>query len=350
MIETAQGSPFEADVEALVNTIDAAGHAMGRAGQRFKKAFPDNAALCLAAGRARRISPEQIVVYGCHGLINPRYLLNLAIVPARHSEPCVETLQASLAALSTTVRRLGINSLALTAPCGLAVSTVHTLLSQAFAELPEVRVLLFESDLDRHEPKPAYPPLTPARAMLLALVDDYAALGYPQTAREVQTLAYFLQEAGEPLRLYFEPADHGLTLGKPGRFWAGLDGHYLRHDESNDTYSVQPEVREAVRALIGRLPDSQRRLSEVSRLIESYETPYGLALLSAVHWVAHRGGRAGELPATDQEMALRLIQRWQRATPYRFTASHINQAWNRLARLGWLSCLQGGDERQGEPA
>jgi hypothetical protein len=38
-------------------------------------------------------------------------------------------------------------------------------------------------------------------ALLIALMNQYAKLGYRLTLLEIQNLAYFLQEAGEPLRL-----------------------------------------------------------------------------------------------------------------------------------------------------
>lgn len=350
MIETAQGNPFEADVEALVNTIDASGQPIGRAGVRFKKAYPDNAALCLAAGRAGRIAPEQIVVYGCHGLFNPRYFLNLAVAPSRQEPICPHKLEIGLAALAKTTRRLKIASLAVVVPESLETALLRQMLERAFARQSSIKVTLFEPELHSEEAAaPAPPPLSPSRAQLLALIDAYGALGYPLRTREIHTLAYLLQAAGEPLKLVFDAADDGLSLLRPERLWSGLESHYLQQDEITNVVSLLPEGREDALALLSRQPDAQRRLGEVSRLIEGFETPYGLALLAAVHWVAHRGGCDGELPAEDQETATALILRWQKATPYRFTAGHIGQAWGRLARLGWLSCLQGGDEREGEP-
>jgi len=44
---------------------------------------------------------------------------------------------------------------------------------------------------------------------LLKLMEQYLALAYRLTLLEVHKLAYFLQEAGESLRLRYEPGHYG---------------------------------------------------------------------------------------------------------------------------------------------
>jgi hypothetical protein len=53
------------------------------------------------------------------------------------------------------------------------------------------------------------PDMTPARALLVKLMEQYVGLAYRLTLLEVQKLAYFLQEAGEPFRLRYEPGHYG---------------------------------------------------------------------------------------------------------------------------------------------
>jgi len=47
------------------------------------------------------------------------------------------------------------------------------------------------------------PKLTLARALLLRLMQQYSEMAYRLTLLEIQKLAYFLQEAGQPLRLRY---------------------------------------------------------------------------------------------------------------------------------------------------
>src|SRR5699024_12308001 len=53
------------------------------------------------------------------------------------------------------------------------------------------------------------PKMTEARALLLASLNNYMAPGYRLTLLEIQKIAYFLQEAGEPLKLDFEKNKYG---------------------------------------------------------------------------------------------------------------------------------------------
>ena len=51
--------------------------------------------------------------------------------------------------------------------------------------------------------------MTPGRAAILKVLDTYRELNYGLSRIEVQKLAYFLQEAGEPLGLPFVKHRYG---------------------------------------------------------------------------------------------------------------------------------------------
>ncbi|WP_072619209.1 hypothetical protein [Spirulina major] len=85
----------------------------------------------------------------------------------------------------------------------------------AFADLPLVQVIQFEpltvntaQKLEQHSKaqskSSASPGMTRARALLLHLFDRYKKPGYGLGRLEAQKLAYFLQAAGEPLKLHYE--------------------------------------------------------------------------------------------------------------------------------------------------
>lgn len=54
--------------------------------------------------------------------------------------------------------------------------------------------------------------MTRARALLIALMNEYMKPGYRLTLLEIQKLAYFLQEFGEQLRLDFKKHFYELGL------------------------------------------------------------------------------------------------------------------------------------------
>ena len=66
----------------------------------------------------------------------------------------------------------------------------------------------------------------------------------------------------------------------------------------------------------------------VSRLIEGFESPFGLELLATVHWVVDREG-----PRTVPE-AVGKVHGWSPRKAM-FTPHQIQAAWDRLHRLGW---------------
>jgi hypothetical protein len=62
---------------------------------------------------------------------------------------------------------------------------------------------------------------------LIWLLSRYLALGETASPLEVQKLLYFLQEAGEPLRLTFEKQRYGPYADAARHAVADLEGHYL---------------------------------------------------------------------------------------------------------------------------
>jgi hypothetical protein len=68
---------------------------------------------------------------------------------------------------------------------------------------------------------------------------------------------------------------------------------------------------------------------QVSRLIEGFESPYGLELLATVHWVADRQG------AKTVDQAVEKVHGWN-TRKMMFSPHQIQAAWDRLDRLGWL--------------
>lgn len=53
------------------------------------------------------------------------------------------------------------------------------------------------------------PTMTPGRAALIGTIERYAIPGYDLSLLEIQKLAYFLQSAGEPLKLNFVKGKYG---------------------------------------------------------------------------------------------------------------------------------------------
>ena len=59
-------------------------------------------------------------------------------------------------------------------------------------------------------------------------MEQYVGLAYRLTLLEVQKLAYFLQEAGEPLRLRYEPGHYGPYAANLNKVLERIEGHFIR--------------------------------------------------------------------------------------------------------------------------
>jgi O-acetyl-ADP-ribose deacetylase (regulator of RNase III) len=349
MIEIAKGNILEADAEALVNTVNCVGFMGKGIALQFKQAFPANFKAYESACNAGEVVPGRMFIFDNGRLLNPRYVINFPTKRHWRGKSRIGDIRSGLKALITDVRRLNIRSIAIPPlGCGLGGLNwreVRPLIEDAFSELRDVRVLLFEPvgapDAKSMPVGTRRPHMTPARALFVKLMDAYAALEYSRTLLEVQKLAYFLQEAGEPLRLKYEAGHYGPYAANLNKVLEVMEGHFIRGYGDSQKPDAEIEllpgsVAEATSFLAGK-SESLTRLERVAALIEGFETPYGMELLATTHWVAHRGGPASAcVPAADAGEAVQQIDAWNPRKQQVFKPEHIHTAWNQLAEQGWM--------------
>lgn len=342
MITHTSGNLLEADVEALVNTVNTVG-VMGKGiALQFKQAYPENFRAYEAACKRGEVQPGSMLVVQTHRLTNPRYIINFPTKRHWRSKARIEDIEAGLPALIAAVRERGISSIAVPPlGCGnggLAWDEVRPRIEMAFAELPEVRVLLYGPD-GAPEPEAMRvatkrPSMTPARAALLGLIEQYALPGYRVTMLEIQKLVYFLQVAGEPLKLEFAKQQYGPYAETLHHVLQRIEGHFIRGygDRSRDiSIRLMPAALDEARAVLARQPETRKRLRRVSDLIAGYETPYGVELLSSVHWVAQEDQRARQ----DAQCAAERVHAWNERKRT-FRTEHIALAWEQLHEQQWI--------------
>ena len=171
-------------------------------------------------------------------------------------------------------------------------------------------------------------------------MDAYASLQYSRTLLEVQKLAYFLQEAGEPLRLKYEAGHYGPYATNLNKVLEIMEGHLIRGygDQQKPDAQIEllPGAIEESTAFLADKSESIARLDRVARLIEGFETPYGMELLASVHWVKHRGGPGATAPAKNIDEAVSQIHAWNPRKQQVFKPQHIATAWKQLEQQNWL--------------
>lgn len=344
MIELTRGDILKADSEALVNTVNCVG-IMGRGiALQFRKAFPENYKAYRAACERNEVRPGILLVYDRRQLVHPRYVINFPTKRHWKANSRMEDIDAGLAALVEQVRSLKIRSIAVPPlGCGLGGlqwGDVRPRIEAAFRDLPEVRVLLFEpAGAPAAESMPteqSAPRMTVGRAALLGLMNRYlaAAMDPFVSLLEIHKLLYFMQEAGEELNLRYRKALYGPYGENLRHVLTRIEGHFIRgygdaEDKPDKQIQAVPEaVRLADEFLRGH-PETLERFDHVVRLIEGFETPFGMELLATVHWVATREG------AGTPDEAVGATYAWNERKRM-FTEQHIHVTWGALESKGWL--------------
>ncbi len=344
MLEYKQGNLLEAKAEALVNTVNCVG-VMGKGiALQFKKAFPENFHYYEKACRNKQVQLGQMFIVSTDSFENPKYIINFPTKFDWRGKSKLEDIQAGLEALVKDVKRLGIRSIAIPPlGCGnggLEWAEVSPLIEAAFAEMPDVQVIVFEPHgAPRAEEmliSAKKPKMTRARALLIRLMDLYRIPGYRLSLLEVQKLAYFLQLAGEPLKLRYAKYQYGPYADNLNHLLQVLDGHFIKgygdRTRQAELYPLPDGVEDA-RLFLADFPDAGARLEKVRKLIEGFESPYGLELLSTVAWVAQ------EIPmaAYEVEYVIPSVRKWSKRKEHLFKPDHIQKAWQRLKEEGWLA-------------
>jgi len=312
---------------------------------QFKQAYPEMAKAYERACATKEVQHGRMLIWDTHRLSGPRYIINFPTKRHWKGKSKYEDIAAGLTALIAEVKARGIRSIAIPPlGCGnggLDWAKVRPMIEKAFAELPDVRVALYAPEgspaTTERIVRTERPHLTRARALFLLAMNRYAVLAYETTLLEIHKLAYFLQEAGEPLRLKVEKGTYGPYADNLNKVLEMLEGHQIHgYDGSRspgkEILLDQDAAQEADRFLEGQ-PDAQVRLARVARLIEGFETPYGMEVLSSVHYVAVHD----TVPATSPEQAIEKVHAWNERKRKLIRPEHVRVAWSRLVSEGWLA-------------
>jgi O-acetyl-ADP-ribose deacetylase (regulator of RNase III) len=344
MIHKAEGDLLSTDAEALVNTVNTVG-VMGKGiALQFKQAFPDNYAAYEIACKRGEVQLGKMFVFHRNTFTNPRLIINFPTKEHWRGKSKLKDIESGLRALIQVVKSEGIRSIAVPPlGCGnggLNWNDVRPRIEQAFAGVPAVSVQLFYPEgapkSDEMKVATKRPAMTPGRAVILVLLSRYALPGYRLTLLEIQKLAYFLQEAGQRLMLNFQKQTYGPYAENLHHVLQRIEGHFVRGygDRSRDVslQLIPDAIREAEQFLSDDW-ETRERLARVSSLIEGYETPYGLELLSTVHWITTH-----EIPAakTNPEFAVDGVHAWNDHKRKTFTPERITAAWDRLQEERWF--------------
>lgn len=346
MLKLKRGNLLDEKTEALVNTVNCVG-VMGKGiALQFKQAFPDNFKQYQKAGKNNEVQPGQMFIVVTESLLNPRYIINFPTKRHWRQKSRIEDIRMGLSALVREVQTRGIQSIAIPPlGCGnggLAWAEVKPLIVQAFEPLSEVEVVLFEPSgapaATTMKVATTRPCMTATKAAVIRVLELYGLPGYQATRIEVQKLVYFLKIAGDPAlqdleycRFHYGPYANNLS-----HVFQQMEGHYIRgYGDGSGRAQIQvlPAGHNAAEAFLGQASEAHRYLERVGRLIEGFETPYGMEMLATLHWVAQEDPQA----ATDCQVAIQRVHEWSDRKKSLFKPYHLEIAWHHLKAEGWLN-------------
>ncbi len=337
-----KGDILKADAEAIVNSVNCVG-VMGKGiALDFKKAHPDNFKAYVKACSRGEVQPGKVFVYDT-GRIIPRYIINFPTKRHWRAKSRIEDIEYGLADLVEQINKNKINSIAIpplgSGLGGLAWSKVRPLIEDKLDKLKNVTIYIYEpgSQFISHSVNiQDKPKMTAGRAALVGLADRYlAALMDPSISLvELHKLMYFLQEAGEPLRLRFVKAQYGPYAENLRHVLRAIDNHLIAGysnevDNPHKQIIIIPGAVKEAKQFLATNNETARNFERVVRLVEGYETPTGLELLATVHWLAAQEN------ITDIDQLVPAVHNWV-PRKKQFIPKQIENALSRLSEHKWI--------------
>jgi O-acetyl-ADP-ribose deacetylase (regulator of RNase III) len=305
MMRFTQGNLLEAEVEAVVNTVNTVG-VMGKGiALMFKERFEENFKAYVAACKAGEVKVGQMFATASGELNGPRWVINFPTKKEWRQPTRLEWIDSGLQALKQFIKEKGIRSIAIPPlGCGnggLEWGVVRPRIEAALSDLEDTEIVVYEpiskyQNVSKHK---GVEKLTPARALIAELVRRYWVLGIECTLLEIQKLAWFLErniqlmKLNDPLDLRFKADRYGPYAHRLMHLLNGLDGSYLHCDkrladaEPLDTIWFEESRRELVHLFLKTTEASiyLPALEATDTLIDGFQSPLGIEALASVDWL-----------------------------------------------------------------
>jgi O-acetyl-ADP-ribose deacetylase (regulator of RNase III) len=308
MIRYTTGNLLESGAEALVNTVNTVG-IMGKGiALMFKEAFPENFDAYSAACKDERVRIGEMFVTERASVLGPRWIINFPTKKDWRTKTKLDWVRDGLDDLREVLLSRHIKSVAVPPlGCGnggLRWDEVKPLIEEKLFDL-DVDILVYEptSRYQNVSKRAGVEKLTPARALIAEMVRRYWVLGIECSILEIQKLAWLLQRKVEalgldnPLKLDFKPHIYGPYAPALQHLLNSLDGSYLHSDKRlpdaspTDVIWFDDGRRDHVTTYLksAEAAKYQEALRQTEELIDGFESPLGMELLTTVDWLLMEG-------------------------------------------------------------
>lgn len=322
MITYTTGNLLEAEVEALVNTVNTVG-IMGKGiALMFKERFPKNMWEYAEACKSNEVQTGKMFVTSTDELIGVKWIINFPTKQHWRAKSQMNWIEEGLQDLRRFIIENSIESIAIpplgAGNGGLNWHEVKPRIEQVLGDLQNVTIIVYEPIKQYQNVKKqiGVKKLTPARALVLELIRRYLVIGMDCSPLEVQKLVYILNRSitskglKDPFSLNFKVNKYGPYADNLRHLIDSLDGYYLISDKRiadskafDSTIRFNYEHKKIVQDYLENQGSEYLPiLHEVSQLIDGFESPYGMELLATVDWLVYEEGVSPRLDDIRQSL------------------------------------------------
>ncbi len=307
---------FESQADALVNTVNTVG-VMGKGiALQFKKEFPNNFKAYQKACADGLVEIGKMFVFEDVSLLRGKKLIINFPTKTDWRKPSeYDYIERGLVDLVRVINHYRPKSIAIpplgAGNGGLDWSKVRDMIKKYLHEV-DCDIYLYQPNaiikeaLAKERAK-----LTPARAMLLAVLFDLVQHGEFVSEFACEKICYFLQRFGaeKELKLTFKPGTYGPYSGKVRHLLYALNGSYIAGYSSKDRKPFEPlklirDSEKEVQAFLDKHPEHKAIVEKTKVLLSGYYSDFALELLSSVDFIAQSENKC------DYETVMCKLRAW----------------------------------------
>jgi O-acetyl-ADP-ribose deacetylase (regulator of RNase III)/uncharacterized protein YwgA len=309
------GNLFSDKSDALVNTVNCVG-VMGKGvALEFKRRWPDNYKVYKKACDSRELRPGRMLIFelaNLFGKSEPKFIVNFPTKDHWRAKSKLEYISSGLDALVSDIKKYRIKSIALPPlGCGnggLDWNVVRPMMLEKLSELEGVNVSIYGPLKGGDDPEyvETHLRMTTGRAIFLKAIAALETRFDGALDRlSLQKIAYFLQVMGVPLNLEFNKNLYGPYSEALKKAVVALEDDYklIAGFQAEREAHVTSAGYAAAEDFLKTNEHNDAVIESLAKLVDGFETPYGLELLSTVHKVAtSSSGEKGDISRITAEM------------------------------------------------
>lgn len=318
MIQYITGNLLKSKAQALVNTVNTVG-VMGKGiALQFKKQYPVNFKKYAKACKEKQVqigqlfvTEEETILYG------KQIIINFPTKEHWRQPSQYSYIEEGLKALVQLIQERNITSIAIpplgAGNGGLEWPKVKALIEQHLSGV-DAEIIVYEPNAHIKEIlKKERTKLTPARAMLLAVLYDLVKQGEFVSEFSGEKAAYFLQRFGaqKNFKLDYRPYFYGPYSGKVRHVLYHLNGSYITGYTSKDKKPFEPLglVMDAEKDIVAYLEKEENQayktiVAQTKKFLSGFYSDFGLELLSTIDFIGHQEG------TSDVEQIKAKLESW----------------------------------------